>query len=105
MPSSLTCFSLPAPGAATALQALLLDAGLHEVGRGGVSTWSLANMALALLLEQEKAGCATGSAGHLLLGFLKYSGRVFDYTVFLLGGWWGGYEGFSTYTTALHWKP
>lgn len=49
--------------------------------RGGLSTWSLCNMALALLLEQEKAGCATHCAGHLLLGFLKYYGRVFDYTV------------------------
>ena len=70
-------------------QGLLLDADLHEVGRGGISTWSLANMALAVLLEQEKAGCSTDAAGHLLLGFLKYYGRVFDYAVSPrgVGGW------------------
>ncbi len=64
-------------------QGLLLDAGLHEAGRGGLSTWSLANMALALVMEQDRAGCGTDDAGHLLLGFLKYYGRVFDYAVSL----------------------
>ena len=45
------------------------------------STWSLASMALALLQEQQKAGLPVGNAGHLLLGFLKYYGRVFDLEV------------------------
>jgi hypothetical protein len=38
-------------------------------------------MALALLQEQQKAGLPVGNAGHLLLGFLKYYGRVFDLEV------------------------
>lgn len=35
-------------------------------------------MALGLLREQARAGLPVSSAGHLLLGFLKYYGRVFD---------------------------
>lgn len=40
-------------------------------------------MALALLQEQQKAALPVGNTGHLLLGFLKYYGRVFDLEV----GW------------------
>jgi len=42
------------------------------------SNWALCNMVLALLLEQQKASLPVSNAGHLLLGFLKYYGRVFE---------------------------
>ena len=45
------------------------------------STWSLCQLALALLLEQRKAGLSVASGGQMLLGFLKYYGRVFDLAV------------------------
>lgn len=45
------------------------------------STWSLCLMAVSLLQEQQKAKLGVGNAGHLLLGFLKYFGRVFDLEV------------------------
>lgn len=38
-------------------------------------------MAVALLQEQRKALLPVANAGHLLLGFLKYYGRVFDLEV------------------------
>lgn len=38
-------------------------------------------MVLALLLEQQKASLPVSNAGHLLLGFLKYYGRVFELEV------------------------
>lgn len=38
-------------------------------------------MAVSLLQEQQKAKLGVGNAGHLLLGFLKYFGRVFDLEV------------------------
>jgi hypothetical protein len=38
-------------------------------------------MAVALLQEQRKASLPVANAGHLLLGFLKYYGRVFDLEV------------------------
>lgn len=58
-------------------QALLLDAGLSEVGRGGVSTWSLCNMALALLMEQVGV-CVffLGGGGQCCLGGMGVCGRV-----------------------------
>ena len=45
------------------------------------SNWGLCNLVLALLLEQQKASLPVSNAGHLLLGFLKYFGRVFDLEV------------------------
>lgn len=64
-----------------ALKALLADADLADPSRGGLSTWALSNMALALLKKRAHAGLGCEDTGVALLHFLKFFGNEFDYAV------------------------
>lgn len=69
-----------------ALKALLADVDLADPSRGGLSTWALSNMALALLKKRAHEGRGCGDIGVLLLHFLTYFGDEFDYAVSLVWG-------------------
>ena len=66
---------------ALTVRALLAQAGLCSeggAGAGGLGAMPVALMALALLKEQVKAGLPADDPGHMLTGFLRYYGRLFD---------------------------
>jgi non-canonical poly(A) RNA polymerase PAPD5/7 len=64
-----------------ALKALLADADLTDPSRGGLGTWALCNMALALLKKRAHEGLGCEDTGVILLHFLTFFGGAFDYAV------------------------
>lgn len=61
------------------LKSLLKQHGLNEVATGGLGGYSLANLVLGHLQEEQKKRQHTGHLGLMLLRFLDRFGQEFDY--------------------------
>eukprot|EP00891_Asterochloris_glomerata_P001086 jgi/Astpho2/1086/Aster-x0983 len=73
------------------VKALLSAHSLHDASTGGLSSFSQANMMMAHLLQEEKAGRLLGAGlGSLLLSFLQRYGYTFNYALDAVSSRLGG---------------
>eukprot|EP00775_Hariotina_reticulata_P010877 gene10877-11031_t len=62
------------------LKCILKQRSLSEVFNGGLGSWSLVNMIIAHLMEEDHSGKQVNHLGHMLSGFLRRFGFEFDVT-------------------------
>ncbi|BDA45508.1 probable terminal nucleotidyltransferase 4B at N-terminal half [Coccomyxa sp. Obi] len=72
------------------IKAMLKVLGLGDVSQGGLGSFSVANMVIAHLQEEEKAGRGQENLGVSLLAFLLRYGRYFNYDYHMVATGRGG---------------